>query len=334
MQSSRIAEGQQYLGWSIESEREKALSNKAQNVWSRYSEMMEEYFEHKLSTLLASINNDIINESLSSTLHNLLKDFKKSPLVLTREVMEGEDKGKSVVVVGAGVLFLGQGGVASHARTVKCIKSTTLLWLAKFVAKCKSEGVATVCTLWREAEKVGGKCARDAYEENFASREDLMYINVEDSKVPTEALECFSTTSNGVELGQAKLWLRTRKRCHAGLQKERERQVKRKEAGEKLICLLDNVKYTCLLENNLIAGLLSVYNKKSWLDDKEKVMGRAWASVDVWPFLSFDDEGHGIYFQVGFFGAAGWECVVFGPAFFPKEMMELLESPRTIVTGV
>ena len=133
VQSSRIAEGQQYLGWSIESEREKGLSNKAQNVWSRYSEMVEEYFEHKLSTLLASINNGNINASLSSTLHNLLKDFKKSPLVLTREVMEGEDKGKSVVVVGAGVLFLGQGGVASHARTVKCIKSTTLLWLAKFV---------------------------------------------------------------------------------------------------------------------------------------------------------------------------------------------------------
>ena len=58
MQSSRIAEGQQYLGWSIESEREKGLSNKAQNVWSRYSEMVEEYFEHKLSTLLASINNE------------------------------------------------------------------------------------------------------------------------------------------------------------------------------------------------------------------------------------------------------------------------------------
>ena len=68
----------------------------------------------------------------------------------------------------------------------------------------------------------------------------------------------------------AKIWLRTRKRCHAGLQKEIERLVKRKAGAENLIRILDSVKYTCLLENNLIAGLLSVYNKKSWLDDKEK----------------------------------------------------------------
>ena len=333
VQFSRIAEAQQYLRWHIQTERDKGLSNKAQNVWSRYSDMEEEFFKHKLTSLLASSDGDIINKSLYSSLQNMLKDFKKSLLVLTREVMDGEDKGKSMVVVGAGGMFQGQRGGNSHAETVKSIKFTTDLWLEKFVAKCKREGVVSACTSLREAEKAGEKRLRDVYEEFFASRVDLIFINVEDSKVPTEALECFSTISNGEELGKAKLWLRTRKRCHAGLQNERERKVKRKEMGEKLICLLRSVKSTCLLENNYIAGLLSLYNKKTWLDDKEKVMGRAWASIDVWPFISFDDEGHGMYFQVGFFGSAGWECVVFGPAFFPKEMMELLESPRTIVTG-
>ena len=330
---SRIAEGQQYLGWCKQTEREKGLNKKTQNVWRRFSEMEEEFFEYKMTLLLASSDSDIINQSLSDKMQNLLMGFRRSLLVLSREVTEGEEKGKLVVVVGAGVIFAGQLGARLHRETVKLIRSTILLWLAKFVAGCKSEGVLAVCTLWREAEKAAGKRARDLYEEQFARREDLLFINIEGAQIPTEALECFSATINGGEFGQAKLWLRTRKRSHAGLQKERARNTKRKEDGDKLISIVAGIKYTCLLENNMIVSLLSVYDQIKWLEDKEKVMARAWASIEVWPFISFDDEGHGIYFQVGFFGAAGWNCLVFGPAFFPKEMMELLESPRTIVTG-
>ena len=87
-----------------------------------------------------------------------------------------------------------------------------------------------------------------------------------------------------------------------------------------------------LLENDCIVCLLTLFDKNSWELEKHEVMCRVWDSVVKWPFVSFDDEGHGLWFQVGFYGESGWQCYVFDK-FFPREMMEVLESERTILTG-
>ena len=66
-----------------------------------------------------------------------------------------------------------------------------------------------------------------------------------------------------------------------------------------------------LLENDCIVCLLTLFDKNSWELEKHEVMCRVWDSVVKWPFVSFDDEGHGLWFQVGFYGESGWQCYVF-----------------------
>ena len=66
-----------------------------------------------------------------------------------------------------------------------------------------------------------------------------------------------------------------------------------------------------LLENDCIVCLLTLFDKNSWELEKHEVMCRVWDSVVKWPFVSFDDEGHGLWFQVGFYGKSGWQCYVF-----------------------
>ena len=328
----RISEGQQYLGWSIESERQLGLAGQKSNVWKRYKDMEESYFVHKVQVLIETSECEIVNQRRSNKLQNQLQGFGKSLLVISKEVMEGEEKGKMAVVVGAGKMFAGQLGSKSHPETVKLIRSSILLWIELFLKKCRNESVENVCSNWREAEG-DDKIARDLFEEHYVKRQDLLFVEIEESQIPAKAQDCFENIIGGSYVETSSLWLRTRKRCHSGIQEERARNLNRKKDGEKLISILARLKYTTLLRNDMIVGRLSVYNEEKWLESKETEMARAWESIDLWPFVSFDSEGHGIYYQVGLYGEAGWECMVFGPAFLPVEIMELLESERTIVTG-
>ena len=102
-----------------------------------------------------------------------------------------------------------------------------------------------------------------------------------------------------------------------------------KKNGSKLISLLSELKYTCLVENNQVAAKIMVYtDEHEWQKDQERVIMRMWEGVE-----SVDSEGKGAWFQIGYYGCGGWECVLFC-AFLPEEVMAVLESSRTILIGV
>ena len=332
---SRISEGQQYLDWSIEKEREKGEKGFTQNVWSRFKSLEENFFLHKVKELVTVTVT--VNQSAADKVQNLLNNHKKNLLVLSRQVEDTVS-----IVVGAGGIFAGQlgdPGLVNNETTVnglkKLIRSTILIWTSKFIDTCKSDGFDHVCTKWRNVEgwQGSGRLAREVYLKEKAKIDDQLFVSIGLNIIPPEALECFYDLASGRELGPCSMWIQMRKRCHSGIASATYRNSKRKERGEKLVSILAGLKYTCLLENHQIVSLLSVYNEKTWQMKKEIVMGRVWQNIEVWPFVGFDTEGQGVWFQIGVYSPTGWECLVFGPAFFPKEMMELLESDRTVVTG-
>ena len=62
---SRISEGQQYLDWSIEKEREKGEKGFTQNVWSRFKSLEENFFLHKvkeLVTVTVTVNQSAVDK--------------------------------------------------------------------------------------------------------------------------------------------------------------------------------------------------------------------------------------------------------------------------------
>ena len=126
------------------------------------------------------------------------------------------------------------------------------------------------------------------------------------------------------------VWLRLKKKGRAGVQKE---GLWKQKKGQKLIKIVNEIRSTCLLEDNLVVSRLSVYDETSWTEHRGVVMARLWDSLKVWPFISYDGEGNGIWAQLGFYSPVGWECLVFGPGFFPVEAMEILESSKSVVVG-
>ena len=94
------------------------------------------------------------------------------------------------------------------------------------------------------------------------------------------------------------VWLRLKKKGRVGVQKER---LWKQKKGQKLVKIVDEIRSTCLLEDNLVVSKLSVYDEHSWTKDMGVVMARLWDSLRVWPFISYDGEGNGIWSQLGFY---------------------------------
>ena len=343
VQDSRIREGMNYLEWSIEEQRSKGLNEGKENVWSRHNTMMQKFFIYKVKDWLLKIGNDLIDMKMIDDLRNILNSNSKSLVIITRDVYVAEEGEQTCVVVGTGVTFSGKiFKKCDFKAMVKVVSEVIGEWIRSFVEQCtEDKNTEALIESWNKEEAEGsGKYCRELIVEEIGKRENFsdLCVKVKASQISELAGEVFANLVQG-EVEEEKtdenytLWYRFRRRKHAGMEKEKARNHTRKEGGEKLNTILNDLKYTCLLENNSILGLLGVYNESTWEVHCDMVMNRAWDGVSFWPFVSFDSEGSGIWYQVGFYTHLGWNCSVFGPRFFPAEMMALLESKLTIVTG-
>lgn len=331
----RIDEALDYLGWSVKDHRTKGLNGEEENVWSRYSKLEEKFFAWQVDTYMQKIARVDVDQSVVNSILNLLKNAQKSPVILTRQIQtSGKDKKDNLaVIVGIGdiwVVNVGIGGFESGGTT-KLIMETVMSWVSNFKNKNELMGSEAVCNGLKGSSELQEFIAQKKLED-----ETVLFVNIPETLVPYSAKESVLEMAKSRQFGHWQCWLRTknnRKRCHPGKYMEIQRVTNFRKKGGKLVSLLGEIKFTCLLKNDSICGLLSVFDESTWLEQKDKVMDRAWSSVALWPFVSFDTEGCGIWFQVGFYGATGWECSVFGPCYFPVEMMEFLESELTIVTG-
>lgn len=330
----RVAEGMKYLQWDIENEREKGVKKKEENVWSRFKNMEEKYFAMKMSELVT--NNRIHpdpDHKLVDKFLNVLSNFDRSPLIFSRKSVED---GKYIVVAGAGKIFKGLAGVGSLKASVR---AAILLWIKEFIYICEREGASSVCKEWIEEEETGKGCAgREMFiKEREKSRDataDPIFISVDDSVIKPEVLACFRTLSNVSGQMQIYMLIRRRAGTRVSCGKKKKKNHNDNKNGAKLISLLSEVKYTGLVENNQVAAKIMVYkDEHEWQKDQERVIRRMWEGVEIWPFVSVDSEGKGAWFQIGYYGSGGWECVLFC-AFLPEEVMAVLESSRTILIGV
>ena len=321
--SSRITEAQKYLDWSVKRERDKGLKERSENVWSRCQMMEEKFLIHKLKELLE--RKEDLDQTLSGKIQNILTNFKRTPLVFSRNVNGKE----TVVVVGTGGMYCTQRGGSELASTVKLIRRAVFEWITKFVAKCSDLGVEAVVNDWKKSNAVE-QSGREFYDEMLLRNDDL-FVEFKTESLPEQVHECFlDAVGEDAMGGPVFVWLRLKKKGRAGVQKE---ELWKKKRGQKLIKILKEIRSTCLLEDNFIVSRLSVFDEKSWPKNMEVVMARLWDSLRVWPFISYDGEGNGIWSQLGFYSPVGWECLVFGPGFFPVEAMEVLESPKSVVVG-
>ena len=319
---SRLREAMGYLRWNIEEERKLGLAGEKKNIWGRYREMKEKFFHYKLLETLRSVT--CINSKVENQILNLLLSFDRLPLILAKNIVPGNDDEDLIIVVGAGEVFAHITGKKGKAL--------------ELIRKCRSNWLNQILTLARDGN--GGdlvdviKISQSEETARMIMRTadtNILYLKVEESAVPPMAKQYFDTV---VSQGDYNMWIRLRVRHHSGTVEPHRRvnEYRERVKGMKLVQMFENLRYTVLLENDCVVCLLTVFDKYNWEPEKGEVMCRVWDSVKKWPFISFDDEGHGLWFQVGFYGETGWQCFVFDK-FFPREMMEGLESRRTIVTG-
>ena len=328
----RVIEGMKYLQWDIESQREKGLKQEEENIWSRFKNMEEKFFAKKVSDLITTSRIHLEpDHKLVDKFLNVLNNFDRSPLIFCRNSIED---GKYIVVAGAGKIFTGLVGTGNLKTTVR---AAILLWTKKFINICENESVSTVCKEWIEEEETGlGFACRDKLnqerEKSKESTKDPIFIDADDLMIKPEVLGCFRSLSS--VSSQMYMLIRRRAGTRSGCGKNKKKNHDDTNNAVKLISLLSELKYTGLLENNQIAAQIMVYRwEHEWQKDSERVIEKIWEGVELWPFVSVDSEGKGAWFQIGFYGNAGWECVIFC-AFFPVEVMAVLESSRTILIGV
>ena len=326
--SSRIVEAQNYLDWSVQRERENGLKGTSENVWSRYQMMEEKFLVHQLKDLLGRMED--IDQTLSGKVQNVLANFKRSLLVFSRNIISKKGR-ETVVVVGTGGMYCTRHGGSELASIVKLARGAAFEWITKFVEKCSEMSVETVVKEWKK-NNGQEKSGRDFIEDMLLRTDDL-FVEFESGGIPEQAQQCFLDAAGEDAWGSPIfVWLRLKKKGRAGMQKEELWRQKR-EKGQKLMKIVKEIRSTCLLEDDLVVSRLSVYDEISWPEDMEVVMAKLWNSLGVWPFISYDGEGNGIWAQIGFYSPVGWECLVFGPGFFPVEVMEVLESPKSIILG-
>lgn len=328
LSGDRIREGMDYLEWSIEKEKETGLTNGKENVWSRYRIIEEEYFAKKLNEIVRNKSTHP-EQVLVDKIFNLLNNFQRNPLIYSKN---SQEQGKYMVVVGGGKMFTGHLGDGNLKTTVRTAIS---MWIKKLIQTSEEKGASIVSKEWSDEEETGiGYAARDMFnrerEKTKESTKDPVFIIAEDSVIPPEVKACFADADLKDETYML-LRRRAGTKAHWGKGKKSHKTDTNRV---KLFAILSKLKYTGLLENSQVAAQIMVFKQKEdWQQNQEKVMGKIWESVELWPFVSVDSEGAGAWFQIGYFGSAGWECLLFC-AFLPVEIMELLESTSTILTGV
>jgi hypothetical protein len=254
----RIDEALDYLGWSVKDHRTKGLNGEEENVWSRYSKLEEKFFAWQVDTYMQKIARVDVDQSVVNSILNLLKNAQKSPVILTRQIQtSGKDKKDNLaVIVGIGdiwVVNVGIGGFESGGTT-KLIMETVMSWVSNFKNKNELMGSEAVCNGLKGSSELQEFIAQKKLED-----ETVLFVNIPETLVPYSAKESVLEMAKSRQFGHWQCWLRTknnRKRCHPGKYMEIQRVTNFRKKGGKLVSLLGEIKFTCLLKNDSICGVL------------------------------------------------------------------------------
>ena len=235
-------------------------------------------------------------------------------------------------------LVMGAGGIYVACHGLKfsgVVRNCRSLWLDKFRASVVNEGIDSVMASWFQTDILE---EMDWVRLSMEARADESIkgfeIGIDLHKLPKTAIETLekSEIKEQTEDIPWKLWIRTRKRTMGPIDEEKAKQDKEK-GGRKLIDLLFEVKPSCTIGSGWGVENLWVVGEIEWESGGDEMMARAWRGVEIWPFIGLDCEGSGIWYQVCWYGQDSLEVVIFGPSFFPLEMMNLLECKRNWILG-
>ena len=336
---SRIDEAMAYLEWDIEEERRAGEAGEKTNIFSRYKDLDKSFFRYKLNEALCQIIK--MDDREETKVLNLLKNFEKSPLIFSLTV-----ENEIIFVIGEGTLFESARGNSKEREKVR--RKGVSKWINKLARIFKDDGIqnlvyslGSISNCEKEARKIVNSLDLESF---------TLFHPVDKDVVPPEAKDCFDRMlgeeekvdwAGAIESSNTRrcpgpspavsLWPRLRRRYGSG--KDKPQKAKHFQAsGKYLKQFLKDLSFTCLLQNNQCAARILKYKEDQWEKDKDIIVATITESLTTWPFISFDNEGRGRWYQLGFYGESGWQVLLFD-AFFPPEMMVVLEDDRSIVTG-
>ena len=337
---SRIDEAMAYLQWDIKEERRAGEAGEKTNIFSRYKDLDNRFFQYKLNEALHQIVEMDAKEE--TKLLNLLKNFDRSPLTFSLQV------GNQIIfVIGEGTLFEAARGDGKVKEKVR--REGVSNWINKLARMFKDDGIQHlvynllgISSCEKETRKIENSLDLESF---------ILFHPIEEGAVPPEAKYCFDRMlgegekvnwAGAIESSNTRrcpgpspavsLWPRARRR-YGSTGKDKPQKAKHFQAsGKYLKQILKDLSFTCLLQNNRCADRILKYKKEQWEEDKDIIVAKITESLITWPFISFDNEGHGRWYQLGFYGETGWQVLLFD-GFFPPEIMVVLEDDRSIVTG-
>ena len=97
---------------------------------------------------------------------------------------------------------------------------------------------------------------------------------------------------------------------------------------------MSSISEQCLLAGGTGVGRIYRGGETQYETDGAEVLLRIKNGVSRFPVLSLDSEGkNNEYFQIGFVGESFLEAVVFGPLFFPKDVLDIMKQPHVYIIG-
>ena len=316
-------EAHKYLDWDFQAHKELGLQDQEENVWSRERRLKERYIKKKMESILSK---DIhCCQEKVGEIQQLLRNTGRNILITGKKITSKPSLWH--LVVGSGSIYISHQG--SSFKDV--IRDSRKLWLEAFEHKIESDGLESVMDEWFEHERRDGLKWASLGKEALANMQDGFDIEVNQSDLPVTAVQCYNDTNVAVNTGHLgwRLWVRTSSR--KGFGRHKAEQEKKKD--QKLVRLIDGVSPSCTLSTGWGVNHLNVVGEREWEEKGEEILERAWAGTEMWPFISLDCEGAGIWYQIAWYGKQGLDIYIFGPGFFPIEMMILLESRNNFVIG-
>ena len=318
--AEELRSAHEYLGWDFMKHRELGRRRLEVNLWSRMSMMMEDYFVLKVDEVIIKQKSpqELIGE-LQQRLRHQHKDF----LLVGREALEAKQGQIWRLTFGAGLIYENETG----KNFGTALQNVKVKWWERFKMEVNDKGAKKVVREWFEAELRGGMEWLDLLKREREKDDENYKIPVPANIIPALALESFTDVSEG----QFYMWLRIKKRI---LRKNDHKKVEdHKKRKKRLVELVMEVAPTCLLQNGYGVGNVWLMKEQDWDEHGEEIMSRARKALQIWPFLGFDSEGCGIWYQFGWWGKLGWEVLVVGPYWMPLELMKLLESSSSWPIG-
>ena len=251
-------------------------------------------------------------------------------LMLAGKFVKDETGSFWQLVMGAGSIYVtSQGSIF-----IEVVRKCRSLWLDKVRAHVACDGIDSVMKAWFSQDLQNGlDWVRTAKEARANVDIKGFEVDIDVKQLPKIAVECLENSKLEKQTSTLplKLWIRTRKRTKCD--KDIEKLKKDQERERKVIDLIFDVAPSCTLVTGWGVENLWIGGEVEWETSGEEMMVRAWQGIEKWPFIGLDCEGSGIWYQVCWYGESGLEIAIFGPGFFPAEMMRLLESKNNWIVG-